>query len=202
MATTRLRKAFKYPEDSDEEPAEGIDEEEQEKLITQIEAEDGAKTDFYKKAFLALPALSLVLYLRPLLAPSSFSEFLTAALAITSLAASAYTLYFVPLGSPPPPLPGRVSIGGGSVPRGLDRVLGILGTGSVDDGPVERFLPLLNLALCLVVWLESLAAKAKVEGWEGYLPAIVLVLVIVVRSQLAPVDVAGLQRLRYGYKGA
>ncbi|KAL1626416.1 hypothetical protein SLS56_006820 [Neofusicoccum ribis] len=48
MATTRLRKAFRYPDDSDEEPPEGIDEEEQEKLITQIHEEDVAKTDFYK----------------------------------------------------------------------------------------------------------------------------------------------------------
>lgn len=202
MATTRLRKAFRYPDDSDEEPAEGIDEEEQEKLITQIQTDDVAKTEFYKKAFLALPALSLILYLRPLIAPSSFSEFLTAALALTSLAASAYTLYFVPLGNPPSSLHGRVSIGEGSGPTVLDKLLRILGTGGVDDGPVERFLPLLNMALCLVVWLESLAAKAKVEGWEGYLPAIVLVLVFVVRSQLAPVDVVGLERLRYGYKGA
>ncbi|KKY27420.1 hypothetical protein UCDDS831_g00822 [Diplodia seriata] len=92
MATTRLRKAFRYPDDSEEEPAEGIDEEEQEKLIAQLQTEDVARTDFYKKAFLALPALSLALYLRPLLRPSSFAEFLTAVLAITSLAASAYTL--------------------------------------------------------------------------------------------------------------
>ncbi|GME28066.1 hypothetical protein GTA08_BOTSDO01164 [Neofusicoccum parvum] len=202
MATTRLRKAFRYPDDSDEEPPEGIDEEEQEKLITQIHKEDLAKTDFYKKAFLALPALSLALYLRPFFAPSSFSEFLTAALAVTSLAASAYTLYFIPLGNSSSSLPGRVSIGRSSTQGGLDKVLGIFGTGGVDDGPVEKFLPLLNVALCLVVWLESWAAAEKVEGWEGLLPALVLGLVFLVRSQLAPVDVAGLERLRYGYKGA
>ncbi|KAL0263012.1 hypothetical protein SLS55_001987 [Diplodia seriata] len=48
MATTRLRKAFRYPDDSEEEPAEGIDEEEQEKLIAQLQTEDVARTDFYK----------------------------------------------------------------------------------------------------------------------------------------------------------
>lgn len=31
---------------------------------------------------------------------------------------------------------------------------------------------------------------------------VVFVLVFLVRSQLAPIDVAGLERLRYGYKGA
>lgn len=112
-----------------------------------------------QKAFLALPALSLALYLRPLLAPSSFSEFLTAALAATSLVASAFTLHFIPLGSP------------GRAKGGFAKVLGILGSGGVDDGPVERFLPLLNVALCALVWLESVAAREKVEGWEGCLPA-------------------------------
>lgn len=97
-----------------------------------------------------------------------------------------------------------------------------LGTGGVDDGPVEKFLPLLNLALCLVVWLKSRTAKDEVAGWEGGLPTreffpprfpnsgskwlirclVVFVLVFLVRSQLAPIDVAGLERLRYGYKGA
>ncbi|KAL1633714.1 hypothetical protein SLS58_010978 [Diplodia intermedia] len=180
MATTRLRKAFRYPDDSEEEPAEGIDEEEQEKLIAQLQTEDVARTDFYKKAFLALPALSLTLYLRPLLAPSSFAEFLTAVLAITSLAASAYTLYFIPLGNPPSSsssfLPGRaakVGAGSSAAGRGYEQVLRALGTGGgVDDGPVEKFLPLLNLALCAVVWVKSRTApREEVAGWEGGLPA-------------------------------
>ncbi|KAB2575074.1 hypothetical protein BFW01_g8314 [Lasiodiplodia theobromae] len=205
MATTRLRKAFRYPDDSDEELPEGIDEQEQEKLITELQTEDVAKTEFYKKAFLALPALSLILYLRPLFASSSFAEFLTAVLAVTSLAASAYTLYFIPLGNPPSSsfLPARAQVSSGSaVRRGYEMALRTLGTGGVDDGPVEKFLPLLNLALCLVVWLKSRTAKDEVAGWEGGLPTLVFVLVFLVRSQLAPIDVAGLERLRYGYKGA
>lgn len=51
-----------------------------------------------------------------------------------------------------------------------------LGTAGVDDSPVEKFLPLLNLALCLVVWLKSRTAKDEVAGWEGGLPTRELIL--------------------------
>jgi hypothetical protein len=48
MATTRLRKTFKYPsEDEDSEP-EGIDEEEQEKLISEYIEQDAKKNEGYK----------------------------------------------------------------------------------------------------------------------------------------------------------
>jgi len=48
-ASTRLRKAFRYPADgnSDSEP-EGIDEEEQEQLIKTFIEQDAAKTEAYK----------------------------------------------------------------------------------------------------------------------------------------------------------
>jgi hypothetical protein len=49
MATTRLRKAFKYPsEDEDSSDPEGLDEEEQEQLINQYIEADAAKTEGYK----------------------------------------------------------------------------------------------------------------------------------------------------------
>jgi hypothetical protein len=49
MASTRLRKAFKYPsEDEDSSEPEGIDEEEQEQLIKQYIEADAAKTEGYK----------------------------------------------------------------------------------------------------------------------------------------------------------
>jgi hypothetical protein len=48
MATTRLRKAFQYPSDDDiTDPAEGVDEEEQEKLISRLTTEDAQKTALY-----------------------------------------------------------------------------------------------------------------------------------------------------------
>jgi hypothetical protein len=58
MATTRLRKAFKYPsEDEDSSGPEGLDEEEQEELIKQYIEADAAKTEGYKVCiyFLLLP---------------------------------------------------------------------------------------------------------------------------------------------------
>ena len=48
MATTRLRKTFHYPADSDsDEPAEGIDEQEQEKLISTLSTQDADTTALY-----------------------------------------------------------------------------------------------------------------------------------------------------------
>ncbi|KAK8204285.1 hypothetical protein BKA81DRAFT_361743 [Phyllosticta paracitricarpa] len=208
MASTRLRKAFRYPTDSDadsDDPVEGIDEEEQAQLIARLRAQDAARTTFYRRAFLSLPALSALLYLRPLFAPSSFSECLTALLALTSLAASGWVLCCVPLAAA---APSAFELSGG--PRGAGvgdksplahwvQALGLLPDG---DGPLERYIGLLNAFVAGVVALNCWAAGDRVGEWEGWVPGIVLGLVFLVRSQLAPVDVAGLEKLRYGYKGA
>lgn len=55
--------------------------------------------------------------------------------------------------------------------------------------------------------LFALRAKLKGEGAEeelylSLLPGVVFLVIYVARSQLRPVDVGELERLRYGYKGA
>jgi hypothetical protein len=123
MATTRLRKTFRYPTDEDsDDPVEGIDEEgphtlarilhplpgtlppnarailtrppEQEKLIQTLHTTDAAKTRLYTTLLLPLPLLPTLLYL-PRLTTSLPAASLSAA-AIASLLATAYILYYVP----------------------------------------------------------------------------------------------------------
>ena len=112
MATTRLRKAFRYPTDEDsDDPVEGIDEEgphtllpntratltrppEQEKLIQTLHTTDAAKTRLYTTLLLPLPLLPTLLYL-PRLTTSLPAASLSAA-AIASLLATAYILYYLP----------------------------------------------------------------------------------------------------------
>ncbi|KAK8224637.1 hypothetical protein IWZ00DRAFT_518226 [Phyllosticta capitalensis] len=211
MASTRLRKAFRYPTDSDSDsdggPVEGIDEEEQAQLIARLRAQDAARTTFYRRAFVSLPALSALLYLRPLLAPANFSECLTALLALTSLAASGWILCCVPLSSAPSATSAfemsdgaRRGAGNNQTPLAhWAQALGLLPDG---EGPLERYMGVLNVLVAGIVALSCWAAGERVGEWEGWVPGIVLGLVFLVRSQLAPVDVAGLEKLRYGYKGA
>ena len=51
------------------------------------------------------------------------------------------------------------------------------------------------------------ARRAKTNGitdevWLAVLPSLVFLLLFLVKTQLRPVDVAELEKLRYGYKGA
>jgi hypothetical protein len=56
MATTRLRRTFHYPSDSDDPP--DLDEEHQETLLHDLEATDKKTSTLYRNLFLALPALT------------------------------------------------------------------------------------------------------------------------------------------------
>lgn len=52
MATTRLRKTFRYPTDDDDIPKD-LDEEEQEKLIAKLRAENDERNEEYKVGLFA-----------------------------------------------------------------------------------------------------------------------------------------------------
>lgn len=172
MATTRLRKAFRYPTDEDsDDPVEGIDEEgphtlpllharatltrppEQEKLIQTLHTTDAAKTRLYTALLLPLPLLPILLYL-PRLTTSLPVASLSAA-AIASLLATAYILYYLPhapetASSRRPGPPGA-------------------------SGSVRRHVVLLNGTLSAVLAVrEGLAGTGWREGLAGgggYVPA-------------------------------
>ncbi|KAJ5810921.1 hypothetical protein N7447_010437 [Penicillium robsamsonii] len=57
MAAVRLRKAFRYPEESESEREE-LDEEEQERVIEQLQIQNDARNAQYSMIFTALPLLA------------------------------------------------------------------------------------------------------------------------------------------------
>lgn len=166
---------------------------EQETLISTLRTRDQSTNTLYKTAFLALPLLSTLVYL-PLIFTSSTSAstsshpFLLSLLSITSLLSTAYTLHFIPLTTPDTK---------GKTP------LYRLEPGS----PVTTYLPYLNGGLSALLTLIALLAwrRERVEeAWRGVLPGVVFAVVMFARREMGVVsrEVGGLERLRYGYKGA
>ena len=186
MATARLRKTFKYPSDDEDDPDE-LDEEHQERLIADLQAEDKARNELYRKLYLAIPAAAALFFLYAFFASRNAQQRLIALLSLSSLGCTAYMLHFMPLEAPARK---------GKVPQyKLDAA----------KGPVERYLVYLNAALAGILLLASTVSwrkGANAEAWQQALPAIIFGLTIFVRHQLAPLDLEDLQKAKYDYKGA
>ena len=118
----------------------------------------------------------------------SSNTLLTHALAISSLLSSAYALYIFPSTGPErqtPSLLGRSS--------------------QLEPGPLRKYIDQLNAGLCVLLALQALRAKTRGltdEVWLAVLPSLVFLLLLLAKSQLKPVDIEGLEKLKYGYKGA
>ena len=76
--STRLRKTFRYPEEVDDSEPDELDEQDQEELIQDLQERDETSTLFYRRAFLALPLASGLIYLPVLLTAASFKQVLLA----------------------------------------------------------------------------------------------------------------------------
>lgn len=190
MATSRLRHSFRYPDEDENEPDE-LDEQDQEHLIQSLRSHDSTTSDFYRTAFLPLPLISTLVYIPTIFIYPSKRSILLALLSVSSLLSTAYILHYIPPKATPAPDPK------GKRPMYQTRDNG--------DGPVEQYLVLLNAVLsgavavaAMVAWNRGLAA----EAWRGVLPAAIFGVVIIARTQMAPVPFDGLERLRYEYKGA
>ncbi|KAL7926494.1 hypothetical protein ACQKWADRAFT_280484 [Trichoderma austrokoningii] len=200
-SSARLRKTFQYPNDSDSDAPEAIDEQEQDTLITTLSSQNASQNASLARTLLALPLLSLIAYIRPLLNPAtaSFALFCT-----TSLLATAFLLYRLP--------PAQTGIpvidawAGGTGARGRSSSL----RSSVFDtrSPLEKILPYLNLGLASLLILMGLVRgdeRGGGFGWVsmGNIPALVYSVVLTAKVVMAGVDPErDLGSLRYGYKGA
>ncbi|THY17528.1 hypothetical protein D6D02_03147 [Aureobasidium pullulans] len=187
---TRLRKTFHYPvedADSDDSDREELDEQEQETIIEDLAKRDLDNTIFYRRAFVALPATAALIYLPVLFAPEAFRHVLLALLSLTALAGTVYILLCVP-----------------SAPAAVDSTR--LSAAMIDGrGPLDIALPWLNAALSAVLALTGVLAWRRDlvdEAWRAFLPGAVFLVTMYARSQLVPLDVASLDRLKYNYKGA
>ncbi|ROT40249.1 hypothetical protein SODALDRAFT_348534 [Sodiomyces alkalinus F11] len=202
-ARTRLRKAFRYPDEDDSSDSlpEAIDEQEQEALIRRLAAENAARDIQFQRLLLALPLLSAI----PFLVVDPFSS--SSWLALSSLLSTAYLLYALPPAETGIPFLDAVVSPRKTALRAQRRAAAAPFLPLSDKSPLEAYLPYLNLALCALAALSSAlsSGKAKPEGLIklGYLPTLVYFLVLVAKMAMGGVDPEGeLGVLRYGYKGA
>ena len=152
MATARLRRAFKYPSDPDTDSIPAyIDEQEQDELISDLYAYDSDSTTFYTRLFTAL--LLLIAFIE--LVHFVTSPSLRPLLATSSLLATAYVLFAIPL----PPA--------SAAPGILDAL--VLGG---EPTPLRRYLVPLNGTLAAVLALGGTVnwTRDAVEGVFAILP--------------------------------
>lgn len=187
MAAARLRRTFRYPSEDDDNEPEDLDEEHQEKLIADLEAEDSAKNELYRKAFLSIPFIASLVFLYTFVTASTARQRLIAILGVSSLACTGYILHFMPIEKPE--RKGK---------RAVYRV-------EAEKSPVEKYLVYLNAGLAALLELAAFVSWRQGrldDAWRESLPAITLGLTMFVRQQLAPLDLEELQRARYELKGA
>ncbi len=156
MATTRLRKAFRYPSEDDHESNDELDEEHQEKVIADLQVQDAQKNELYRKGFATLPVLAAVFFLYTFVAARSSKQRLISLLSVSSLVCSAYILYFLPIERPDKK--GK---------RPLYRV-------QAEKGPVESYLLYMNAALAGLLLLAATLSWRKgfvEDSWREALPA-------------------------------
>jgi len=187
---TRLRKTFAYPTEDDDSD-EDLDEQQQEQLITNLRKQDKSHTQFYKRAFLPLPLVASFLYLPSILLPGNRRDFFTAILGVTSLLSTAWILHFFP-----PTLQNRYGT------RDRKGKMPVYAVQYQAEGPIEEYLPWLNGAVGMFLAVSAWFDGRVESAWRNVLPAAIFAVIMVVRRQMRPVDVEGLERMRYQYKGA
>ncbi|KAI9794821.1 MAG: hypothetical protein M1816_002949 [Peltula sp. TS41687] len=198
---SRLRKTFQYPTDEDDPLPEHLDEEEQEALISNLRREDSDRNALYTNLLLSLPLLLSVPYI-PLFfrRQTTYQTRLLILLSLTSLLSTAYTLRYIPVNHEPRDDQRRK--------KGNNRPLrsrGSVGWAEGEDGPLKRYLHVLNGVICGLLALVSLllvGRRGDVQGVVWMVPGFVLMVVMVARRIMASVDVEELEDLRYEYKGA
>ncbi|KAK1239455.1 hypothetical protein MKX07_008943 [Trichoderma sp. CBMAI-0711] len=212
--TTRLRRTFHYPHDSDSDSPEAMDEQEQDNLIQTLTTQNASQNRSTARTLLLLPLLSTIAYIRPLFDPATASF---AIFCLTSLLATAFLLYRLP-----PTETGitivddwahRRTTSSSSVNASLRQhnqsLRGLLGRAQVEwRSPLERTLPYLNLGLVVLLSLMGLIRgdhRGGGFGWVsmGNVPGLVYSVAVTAKVVMAGVDPEReLSGLKYGYKGA
>ena len=225
MATTRLRRTFHYPSDSDDPP--DLDEEHQETLLHDLETTDQKTSTLYRKLFLAVPILTVLHSIlninakhtssldqhQPTATQTALSSFLTL-LQIAVPVLAAWILYYHPITAP-------------VENRGLMKSLYAPSSGKSaqqSETAKSNARRLINLGLGLSAILAITAGIRRTNGeWseigslllpagmfvstisikslQADMKAVVFFLTLFVRQQLAPVDMQELREARYGLKG-
>ncbi|RAL16554.1 uncharacterized protein BO97DRAFT_402944 [Aspergillus homomorphus CBS 101889] len=191
MASSRLRRAFRYPDDSenDENAREELDEEEQERVINGLKTLHDRRNSEYIIIFTAIPVLTATIYI-PTMLSSSFTNFerCLALTCVLSLLTTAHTMRSLPHQS--------------LVVKGKRLV-----TNSNGLFQAQQLLLIINAACCVLLallYLISASTKSwfKTEPITSLVPGAMLATVSIARRFMLSVDIKDLENLRYGYKGA
>ncbi len=157
MATTRVRKAFRYPSESEgEDEPDEMDEEHQERLISSLQTEDQQKNELYRKCFLAIPLFASFFFLYAFVVASTTRARAVTLLSVSSLGCTAYILYFMPVEAPDR--------------KGKKPVYRV----EAEKTPVEKYLVYLNGALAGLLLLAATVSWRRGLGevaWREMLPA-------------------------------
>lgn len=157
MATTRLRKAFRYPSESDDEnEPDELDEEHQERLIADFQAQDAEKNDLYRKLFLIIPSLGAVFLLYTFIMASTARERLISVMSLSSLTCTAYILHYMPIKAPEK--------------KGKRPIYQV----EAEKSPVEKYLVHMNAALAGLLLIAAGLSWQKAlreAAWREALPA-------------------------------
>lgn len=220
-ATARLRKTFRYPsddEDNTSDLAEAMDEQEQESLIQTLSHRNANRNAQTRLLLLALPLLSTIPYLLAFLpSSSSSSDSSRKVLGIIGLSSLAATTFLTWKKSPEktgiPILDGLTEPNARATHKSFSRKAILAARGADrNGGPLEVYLPYLNMLLALLSALTGLvqghrlqheAAQGVHPVMLGALPGVVYSVVLGAKVVMASVDPEReLGGLRYGYKGA
>ncbi|KAH4259003.1 hypothetical protein HBI04_106550 [Parastagonospora nodorum] len=208
MAATRLRKTFQYPSESDDEDAveQGMDEQDQDHLISTLSARDTSTTRIYTLLLSALPLAPALLHIPLLL---SISTVMPSLAAIASFLASAYTLYFLPLAPQKISILNSADLKANKGKRGGYQAAQVerRAVPYVPDEVAEmlaKYMVPANAGLCVLMavaeffsgheWSEGLAVGG------GFLPGFVLSVVLWARRELRVVDMTELEKLKFASK--
>ena len=97
MATTRLRRTFAYPTESDSDDPPDLDEEHQEALLSTLQTQDEATSTLYRNLFLALPVLTSLAWLPTLFSASNVTETFVALISVVLPGIAAWVLWVYPI---------------------------------------------------------------------------------------------------------
>ena len=149
----------------------------------------------YARIFLALPLISILPYIPTLVTPRTS---LLSVLSISSLLSTAYLVYVLPPEITSIPFLDAWNTRSTRSPSHLVRQV-------QDHGPIQKYLPYLNLGLCTVLGFLGMVFRAREEVWWGFgwLPAGVYGTVLLAKVTMGSVDPeAELVGLKYELKGA
>ncbi|KAJ6107946.1 hypothetical protein N7523_009269 [Penicillium sp. IBT 18751x] len=181
----RLRKAFRYPDESGSEREE-LDEEEQERVIQQLQSQNEARNAQYSMIFTGIPLLLTTTFIPSILSASTFGEALLSFLGILSLVGSAYTMRHAPLH---PDRKGKKPLLAEN-----DRLAWLL----------SALVPV-NGAVCLVLtacFVIGAGASYTIHPVLYLIPGAMLAVILLARETMLSVDLSTLKDLQYEYKGA